>query len=96
MWFYFVHQGIYIEVLIVLLPVIIMKTFAGIQFLTTIPLIIFIVIKCYCWLAMISLYKLDRANERRIEFGKQWIINSLMTMQPHIRLTVPVTSYENL
>lgn len=89
MWFYFFHQGIGIEILIILLPVIAAKSVSTMCIFSTIPLVIFITIKCYCWLAMVSLYKLETREERRLQFGKQWIINSLMTMQPGVRLTIP-------
>lgn len=89
MWFYFFHQGIGIEILIILLPVIAAKAVNTMYIFSTIPLVIFIAIKCYCWLAMVSLYKLELSEDRRMQFGKQWIINSLMTMQPGVRLTIP-------
>jgi hypothetical protein len=96
MWFYFFHQGIGIEILIILMPVIAAKSVNTMCILSTIPLVIFIVIKCYCWLAMVSLYKLEKIEERRVQFGKQWIINSLMTMQPGVRLTIPAHENDNV
>lgn len=89
MWLYFFHQGIGIEVLIMLLPVVILKSFSTFTLISSIPLILFIVIKAYCWLTMLSLYKVEKNESQKINFGKQWILNSLFIMQPSVRLTIP-------
>jgi hypothetical protein len=99
MWLYFFHQGIGIEVLIMLLPVVILKSFSALSMLSSLPLIIFIIVKGYCWMVMISLYKFEKKEEQRLIFGKQWIVNSLVAMQPTVRLTIPEPSdilYEQL
>jgi hypothetical protein len=92
MWLYLFHQFLGVEVLIMLLPVIVLKSFSGLSLLGLIPLLIFIAIKFYCWLAMIALFKAEKVEEQKIIFGKQWIINSLMSMPPSVRLTIPETT----
>lgn len=72
-----------------LLPVVILKSFGSLSLLSSIPLVIFIAIKGYCWLAMISLYRFERKEEKRLNYNKQWIINSIVCMQPTVRLTIP-------
>ncbi|KAG5678715.1 hypothetical protein PVAND_008363 [Polypedilum vanderplanki] len=94
-WLYLFHQGIGIEILIILLPIVALKSA---YILSLLPILTFAIIKCYCWIVMVSLYKLERTEERKIQFGKQWIINTLMTMEPNIRLTIPneTSRYEQL
>jgi hypothetical protein len=89
MWLYFFHQFLGVEVLIMLLPVVVLKSFSGLSLLSTIPLLIFIVIKFYCWLAMISLYRAEKREEDRIIFGKHYFQNVLLAMTPNTRLTMP-------
>jgi hypothetical protein len=94
MWLYLLHQGIGIEVLIILTPIMALK-FSSV--VSTLPLLMFALIKSYCWIVMVSLYRFERVEERRLQFGKQWIINTLMTMHPSVRLTIPNdTPYEQL
>lgn len=41
---------------------------------------------------MFSLYKVEKVQTQKINFGKQWILNSLFIMQPSTRLTIPEES----
>lgn len=82
-----------------LLPVVILKSFSSLSVLSSVPIVIFIITKGYCWLVMISLYKYERKEELGLIGRKQWIINSLLCMQPSVRLTIPEPggiSYEQL
>lgn len=75
-----------------LLPVVILKSFSALSLLSSIPLVIFIAVKGYCWIVMISLYKFEQKEEQRLIFRKQWILNSLISMRSTVRLTIPEPS----
>lgn len=89
MWLYFIHQGIGIEVIIMLIPFVILKSLIKFTIVLAIPLIVLILIKMYLWFIMISIYKIEKNIEQKVNFGKQWILNSLLIMQPSVRLTIP-------
>lgn len=97
-----IHQGIAIE----LLSFVIGRLFWTEQMnsllaLSLVPAITFYLLKIYSWIVIIYVYRLYRAEERKIQFGSQWIRNTLLSL-PNARLTLPgptldtVQSYERL
>lgn len=54
-----------------------------------IPVIIYLIVKAYSWIVVVSEFRLRNDEEKKRQFASQWIHNTILA-SPNIRLTLPV------
>lgn len=91
MWKYLwlIHQGVSVELLIIILARMVWSEQSLIRFLLTVtPTITFLLLKIYSWFIIVAAVKQLKKDDKLKNFAAQWITN-LIIASPYARLTFP-------